>query len=150
MKPSQKAVDLIKTFEGFRANAYLCPANVPTIGYGAITWGNGQRVKMGEVISMATAEKLLMADLEKRSKVLQGLNLNQNQFDALLSFIYNLGIGAFRGSTLFRKVQQNPNDPTIRAEFMKWNKARVNGKLVELRGLTRRRDAEANLYYAEI
>jgi lysozyme len=150
MKPSQKAVDLIKQFEGFRKDAYICPAGVPTIGYGATTWGNGQKVKMGEVVSMTLAEKLLMADLEKRSKSLAGLKVNQNQFDALISFVYNLGIGAFRGSTLFRKVQQDPNDPTIRAEFMKWNKARVAGKLVELRGLTRRRDAEANLYYAEI
>lgn len=150
MKPSQKAVDLIKQFEGFRANAYLCPANVVTIGFGSITWGNGQRVKMGEVVSIATAEKLLLNDLEKRAKALEGLKVNQNQFDALISFIYNLGIGAFRGSTLFRKVQQNPEDVTIRHEFMKWNKARVGGKLVVLRGLTRRRDAEANLYYAEM
>jgi lysozyme len=149
MKPSQKAVDLIKQFEGFRANAYLCPANVPTIGYGSTSWGNGQKVKMGEIVSMTTAEKLLMVDLEKRSKALEGLKVNQNQFDALISFVYNLGVGAFKGSTLFRKVQQNPEDVTIRHEFMKWNKARVGGKLVELKGLTRRRDAEANLYYAE-
>lgn len=150
MKPSQKAVDLIKQFEGFRANAYLCPANVATIGYGSVTWGNGQRVKMGEIVSMATAEKLLLNDLEKRAKALEGLKVNQNQFDALISFVYNLGVGAFKGSTLFRKVQQNPEDVTIRHEFMKWNKARVAGKLMELKGLTRRRDAEANLYYAEI
>ena len=149
MKPSQKAVDLIKQFEGFRANAYLCPANVPTIGYGSTSWGNGQKVKMGEIVSMTTAEKLLLVDLEKRSKALEGLKVNQNQFDALISFVYNLGVGAFKGSTLFRKVQQNPDDNTIRQEFMKWNKARVAGKLMELKGLTRRRDAEANLYYAE-
>jgi len=146
MKPSQKAVDLIKQFEGFRKDAYICPAGVPTIGYGATTWGNGQKVKMGEVISMVTAEKLLMADLEKRSKVLQGLNLNQNQFDALLSFIYNVGIGAFRRSRLLAKIRQNPNDITIRAEFMRW----INKGSSFERGLTRRRDAEANLYYAEI
>lgn len=145
MKPSQKAVDLIKTFEGFRANAYLCPANVPTIGYGATSWGNGQRVKMGEVISMATAEKLLMVDLEKRAKALEGLNLNQNQFDALLSFIYNVGIGAFKRSRLLSKIRQNPEDVTIRHEFMRW----INKGSSFERGLTRRRDAEANLYYAE-
>ena len=150
MKPSQKAVDLIKQFEGFSANAYLCPANVPTIGYGSTAWGNGQKVKMGEIVSMTTAEKLLLVDLEKRAKFLQGLNVNQNQFDALTSFVYNLGVGALKASTLFWKVQQDSNDPTIRAEFMKWNKARVGGKLIELKGLTRRRDAEANLYYAEI
>ena len=143
-------MDLIKQFEGFRKDAYICPAGVPTIGYGATTWGNGQKVKMGEIVSMTMAEKLLMVDLEKRSKSLAGLKINQNQFDALISFIYNLGVGAFLNSTLFRKVQQNPQDVIIRHEFMKWNKARVGCKLVVLRGLTRRRDAEVNLYYAEI
>jgi lysozyme len=146
MKPSQKAVDLIKQFEGFSANAYLCPANVPTIGYGSTAWGNGQKVKMGEIVSMTTAEKLLMVDLEKRAKFLQGLNLNQNQFDALLSFIYNVGIGAFRRSRLLAKIRQNPNDITIRAELMRW----INKGSPFEKGLTRRRDAEANLYYAEI
>ena len=146
MKPSQKAVDLIKQFEGFRANAYLCPANVVTIGYGSTTWGNGQKVKMGEVVSMTTAEKLLLVDLEKRSKALQGLNLNQNQFDALLSFIYNVGIGAFKRSRLLSKIRQNPEDVTIRHEFMRW----VNKGSSFEKGLTRRRNAEINLYYAEI
>jgi lysozyme len=146
MKPSQKAVDLIKQFEGFSANAYLCPANVPTIGYGSTAWGNGQKVKMGEIVSMTTAEKLLLVDLEKRAKFLQGLNLNQNQFDALLSFIYNVGIGAFRRSRLLAKIRQNPNDIAIRAEFMRW----INKGSPFEKGLTRRRDAEANLYYAEI
>ena len=146
MKPSQKAVDLIKQFEGFRANAYLCPANVPTIGYGSTSWGNGQKVKMGEIVSMSTAEKLLLVDLEKRSKALQGLNLNQNQFDALLSFIYNVGIGAFKRSRLLSKIRQNPEDVTIRHEFMRW----INKGSSFERGLTRRRDAEANLYYAEM
>ena len=146
MKPSQKAVDLIKQFEGFRANAYMCPANVPTIGYGATTWPNGQKVKIGEVITLETAEKLLMTDLEKRSKVLQGLNLNQNQFDALLSFIYNIGTGAFRRSTILKKIKANPEDVTIRHEFMRW----VNKGSAFERGLTRRRTAEANLYYAKI
>jgi lysozyme len=119
---------------------------VPTIGYGSTAWCNGQKVKMGEIVSMTTAEKLLMVDLGNRSKVLQGLNLNQNQFDALLSFIYNVGIGAFRRSRLLAKIRQNPNDITIRAEFMRW----INKGSSFERGLTRRRDAEANLYYAEI
>jgi lysozyme len=149
MKPSQNAVNLIKQFEGFRKDAYICPAGVPTIGFGSTSWGNGQKVKLGEVISMDGAEKLLLKDVEKMSKALTGLNINQNQFDALCSFIYNLGVGAFNRSTLRNKVASNPIDSSIRAEFMKWNKARVGGKLVELKGLTRRRDAEANLYFNE-
>jgi lysozyme len=78
---------------------------------------------------------------------LHGLNLNQNQFDSCLSFIYNVGIGAFTKSTLRKKILLNPNDPTIKDEFMKWNKATVGGKLTVLKGLTRRRTAEAELYF---
>jgi lysozyme len=73
--------------------------------------------------------------------------VNQNQFDALVSFCYNLGIGAFNSSTLKKKVIANPGDLSIRDEFMKWNKARVKGVLTELKGLTNRRKAEADLYF---
>jgi lysozyme len=73
--------------------------------------------------------------------------VNQNQFDALVSFCYNLGIGAFNSSTLKKKVIANPADASIRDEFMKWNKARVKGVLTELKGLTNRRTAEADLYF---
>jgi len=147
MKASQKCVDLIKEFEGFFDKAYICPAGVATIGFGSTMWNDGRKVKIGEKITKEGAEILLHWELNNKSIALMDLNVNQNQADALLSFIYNLGIGAFNKSTLRKKVKLNPNDPTIRDEFMKWNKARVGGKLVELRGLTRRRVAEANLYY---
>lgn len=147
MIASQKCIDLIKQFEGYYSKAYLCPAGVPTIGYGSTMWNDGRKVKMGEKITKEGAELLLHWELNKKSIALKGLSLNQNQADALLSFIYNLGIGAFDKSTLKKKIKLNPNDPAIRDEFMKWNKARVGGKLMELKGLTRRRIAEANLYY---
>jgi lysozyme len=71
------------------------------------------------------------------------MSVNQNQYDALVSFVFNLGIGAFRKSTLLKKIQANPNDPAIRAEFMKW----VNAGGKPLKGLITRRAAEADLYF---
>lgn len=147
MKASQKCVDLIKQFEGYKDKAYLCPAGVATIGYGSTMWNDGRRVQMGDKITKEGAELLLHWELNNKAVALYGLNVNQNQADAILSFVFNLGIGAFQKSTLIKKIRLNPNDPTIRDEFMKWNKARVGGKLIELKGLTRRRTAESNLYY---
>lgn len=148
MKASQNCVDLIKSFEGYKSKAYLCPAGVPTIGWGSTMYQDGKKVKIGDTITEEEAEDLLMWELDKKSIGLHGLVLNQNQVDSLLSFIFNLGIGAFKKSTLCKKIRLNPWDTSIREEFMKWNKARVGGKLIELRGLTRRRDAEANLYFS--
>jgi len=134
-------------FEGYKAKAYLCPANVPTIGWGSTMFTDGRKVKLSDTINEQQAEELLMWELKNKSNALHGLNLNQNQFDSLLSFIYNLGIGAFANSTLRKKILTNPNDSAIKTEFMRWNKARVDGELIEIKGLTRRRTAEAELYF---
>lgn len=147
MTTSKRAIDLIKKFEGFYANAYLCPASVATIGFGSTMWSDGKKVKLGEKISMENAEKLLLWELQQKEHSLNKLKLNQNQFDALMSFVYNVGVGNLMKSTLYKKALLNANDPTIRDEFMKWNKARVKGVLTPLKGLTRRRQEEANLYY---
>lgn len=147
MTTSQKAVDLIKKFEGYFSNAYLCPAGVPTIGYGSTMWSDGKKVVIGQKITLEGAEKLLMWELKNKESCLIKLNLNQNQFDALMSFVYNVGCGNLMKSTLYKKALLNPNDPTIKDEFMKWNKARVRGVLTPLKGLTRRRTEEAKLYY---
>jgi lysozyme len=146
MKPSKNAIDLIKKWEGLYLESYLCPAKVPTIGYGTIRYPDGSKVKMGEKISMKRAEELLIHEVEKIAAQIPVLNVNQNQYDALVSFVYNLGIGAFLRSTLYRKCQVNPYDLTIRDEFLKWSKARVNGELKRLKGLVRRRTDEYNLY----
>ena len=146
MKPSINAINLIKEFEGFYSTAYLCPANVETIGFGTVRYKNGNKVKLGERITMKEAEDELMFELEKIAINIKA-KVNQNQFDALCSFTYNLGIGALLNSTLYKKVRLNPEDQTIKDEFLRWNKARVGGKLVVLRGLTRRRIAESNLYF---
>lgn len=134
-------------FEGLFLKSYLCPASVVTIGWGSTMYKDGKKIKIGEVITLAQAEELLMWELNKKTIALYGLILNQNQFDACLSFIYNLGIGAFNKSTLLKKIKVNPDDATIKDEFMKWNKARVNGQLVVLKGLTNRRKSEVELYY---
>lgn len=146
MKPSQNCINLIKKFEGYYSEAYLCPAGVPTIGYGSTMWADGKKVVLGQKISLADAEKLLMWELTNKSASLNKLSLNQNQFDAILSFAFNVGVGNLLKSTLYKKALLNPNDPTIKDEFMKWNKARVKGVLTELKGLTKRRKAESELY----
>lgn len=148
MKPGKRGIELIKHFEGFFSKSYRCPANVWTIGWGTIRYKNGKRVLAGETITKEEAEEELMFEVEHKSKFIKAV-VNQNQFDALVSFAYNVGQGALENSTLYRKVRANPNDPTIRDEFMKWNKARVNGVLTPLKGLTRRRKAEADLYFSK-
>ena len=146
MTPSKNCIDLIKKYEGLKLKSYLCPKGVATIGYGSTMWNDKTPVKLGEVITIEGAEKLLMADLKKRSKVIQNLNLNQNQFDSILVFIYNIGIGAFLDSRMLKKIKVNPNDATIKDEFLRW----VNKGSAFEKGLTKRRLEEATLYEKKI
>jgi len=146
MKLNKAGSDLIKSFEGLKLNAYKCSANKETIGYGNTFYEDGTPVKMGDTITKERAESLfeLISDsFAAKVKPVVTSAVNENQFAALVSFAYNCGIGNLKSSTLLRKVNANPNDTTIRAEFLKWNKA--SGKI--LAGLTRRREAEANLYF---
>jgi lysozyme len=140
MKTSNKGIDLIKKYEGFRAKAYKCPADKWTIGY-----GHTQNVKPTDVITLHEAERFLRQDVEFAEKEVNrhNLDINQNQFDALVSFVFNVGVGNFARSTLLRKIKSNPNDPTIRKEFERWIYA--GGKV--LNGLVRRRKEEAELYF---
>jgi lysozyme len=147
MIASKNCINLIKMFEGYKPKSYLCPASVVTIGWGSTMYTDGRKIKIGDTINEQQAEQMLMWELKNKSTAMHGLTLNQNQFDSLLSFVYNLGIGAFAKSTLRKKILLNPNDSAIKTEFMKWNKARVGGELMELKGLTRRREAEAELYF---
>lgn len=148
MKVSQSGKEMIMKHEGVRLKAYLCPAKVPTIGWGNTVYENATKVKMGDEITLDRAKQLfdlIIAKFEKNVlSALGGAVVNQNQFDALVSFTYNVGAGNLNKSTLLKKVIANPNDLTIRDEFMKWNKA--GGKV--LNGLTKRRVDEANLYFS--
>ena len=138
---------IIRKYEGLRLRAYICPSGLATIGYGSTFYMNGSRVKLGDVITIDHADKLLhfqvklFADEVKR--VVKS-EINENQLGALTSFCFNVGGAAFGKSTLAKKVNKNPNDPTIRDEFMRWT--RGGGKV--LPGLVKRREEEANLYYA--
>jgi len=146
MEINQSGIDLVKKFEGSRLNAYLDSVNVPTIGYGATFYENGNKVKIGDKISQQRADELLTYHLNLFAKGITPLitsKVNSNQFSALVSFAYNLGVGNLKNSTLLKKVNANPNDTSIRDEFIKWNRASGN----VLAGLTRRRNAEADLYF---
>jgi lysozyme len=144
---SNKLRELVKHFEGCKLTSYVCSAGHNTIGYGNTFYENGVKVKPGDKITQQRAEELLDVILIKfvqQTNELIKSNVNQNQRDALTDFAYNCGIGNLRSSTLLKKVNANPADKTIRDEFMKWNKG--GGKV--LNGLTRRREAEANLYFS--
>lgn len=147
-KISQKGLDLIKRFEGLKLKPYLCPAGIPTIGYGNTYYTDGKKVKLTDPsITQAKADELLKFLIQSYEKDVDSFcrdDISQQNFDALVSFAYNCGPRNLKSSTLLKKVNLNPNDPTIRAEFMKWNKGA--GKV--LAGLTKRRQAEADLYFS--
>ena len=150
MNYSDNAIRLIKKWEGLYLKSYLCPANVATIGYGTIRYPDGKKVELGQEISIQLADSLLRFEMNKIVPKIQELEVNQNQFDSVVSFIYNLGIGAFNKSELRKKILANPNDLLIRDEWNRWNKHRKDGKLVPSKGLTNRRSDELKLYYLPI
>lgn len=142
MKISDKGLKLIKDFEGLKLTSYLCPANVWTIGYGS----TGPHVKEGMTITEQEAEDLLKEDVSKFEDCVNQaveVDLTQEEFDALVSFSFNVGCGAFMGSTLLRLLNAG-NKQAAAQQFPRWNKA--GGKV--LAGLTRRREAEKALYLA--
>jgi lysozyme len=146
---SEKGLSLIKSYEGLKLEAYLCPAKVWTIGYGSTFYLNNSRVKQGDKLnSINEANSLLLHSLKNyEACVIAGIkntNINQNQFDALVSFTYNVGCAAFIRSTLLKLILINPNNELIKNELIKWNKG--GGKV--LPGLTKRRESEIKLYFS--
>lgn len=148
-------INLIKSFEGLFLHAYHGKKDRPgidTIGYGTIkyppTYLGGKMVKLGDpAITEQQAFEFLKWEVEKMLPQIDLLvrdDLSVNQFNALTSFCYNLGTGALKQSNLRGKINANPNDPAIRAEFMKWTCS--NGEC-GIKGLVRRRKAEADLYF---
>lgn len=137
---SRPGVDLIKRFEGCHLRAYLCPAGVWTIGYGH----TGPDVREGKQITLEEADRLLQADLrhfERRVQQLVTAPLTQGQFDALVSFAYNVGLGALERSTLLKKL--NAEDyRAAAAQFSLWTKAAGR----DLPGLVRRRREEKAMF----
>ena len=150
---SQQGVELIKRFEGLHkvqpdgmVTSYRCPAGKWTIGYGSV-----KGVRSGMKITKEEAEELLIKDIKDHEAYVKQyvqVPLTQGQYDALVSFVFNLGGGNFRSSTLLKKLNKGLYDEAPE-QFMRWNKARVDGKLTALKGLTRRRAAEAAIFSAD-
>lgn len=141
MHISDKGLDLIKRFEGFRDTAYLCPAGVWTIGY-----GHTQDVKEGDTITQDKAEELLREEVAAKYEPIvvsntNGLELTQGQFDALVSFVYNVGAYNFETSHLLTRLKAGDIEGAA-AQFERWNRA--GGKVLD--GLTARRAAERELF----
>jgi len=145
---SQKGLNLITQFEGLKLKPYLCSAGVPTISIGCTYYPDGTKVRMTD--PEITKEKALVIFRNVLKHYEQSVDsfcrddINQNQFDALVSLCYNIGAGALKNSTLLKKVNLNPGNKTIRDSFLGWNKS--GGKV--LQGLTNRRNAEADLYFS--
>jgi lysozyme len=149
MTVSNNFFKLLIDFEGFVSCPYKDQVGIPTVGIGTTTYPDGRKVTIQD--SCITLDIAKIYVLHHITSIQNLLNaelpmLNQNQFDALVSFIYNIGEGAFRSSTLLKKAKVDINDSSIRAEFNKWNKA--GGKVIP--GLTKRRKQEADLYFKAV
>lgn len=157
----QIAADICREFEGLELKAYVCPAGKWTIGWGSTFYEDGSPVRQGHTITKERAEVLLMNTLNQFDAQITPIitsNVNPKQRGALLDFAFNLGADidtdtvaeGLGDSTLLKKVNANPNDPAIRTEFMKWNKARnkKTGLVEVMPGLTRRRTKEADIYFS--
>ncbi len=142
MQVTNQAIELVKHFEGFRANTYRCPAGILTIGYGCT---NPKYAKPGESVTIEQATRILLEDVKKFelgvSTLLIGHTVKQARFDALVCFAFNVGLANLAKSTLLKKYKAGDVNGAAQ-EFPRWNKA--NGK--ELSGLTRRRLAEQKLF----
>ncbi len=143
MKTSNTGRQLIKQYEGLRLQAYRCPAGIPTIG-----WGHTEGVKMGQCITEEEAEDLLTDDLMPVEKLLNSMHINfrQEQFDALASWIFNLGGGNFVSSTLCKRLQAGAEDEQVTDQLVKW--VHSNGR--PLTGLMKRRVEEANMFLGKV
>ena len=147
MKLDSNGYKLITGFEGLKLKPYLCSARIPTIGYGNTYYSDGKRVTLldGQITQLEAfdmfkeiADRFALAVNRQVKKP-----VTQNQFNSLVSFAYNVGTGNFASSTLLKKVNINPNDPSIKTEFLKWNKA--GGVVVN--GLNIRRNQERINYF---
>lgn len=138
---------LIKQFEGLRLQAYQDTGGVWTIGYGFTYYPNGEPVRPGDTITQAQADEMYIYFYNLFAQQVEDLitsNINNNQFAALVSLAYNIGINAFRNSTILEMVNQEPNNPEIRNQFLRW--IYDNGQIIQ--GLINRREQEANIYFS--
>ena len=143
-----KAKVIIKKFEGLRLQAYICPSNIITIGYGSTyDYSKNRKIQIGDKITLKEAEYLLLDEIIKvRRKItdLVKVPLNDNQLAALISFCFNVGTGAFSKSRMLKLINTN-NYSEAANEFSRWIYGKGSKKLV-LRGLVTRREAEKQLF----
>lgn len=145
---SQTGIDLIKEYEGCYLTAYKCPAGVWTIGYGTTEPINGKPISQGMKITQQQANELLIKNLKTYEKAVNDYTkvpLNQNQYDALVSFVYNVGCNAYKTSTLLQLLNKDDYEGAAN-QLPRWNKA--GGKV--LAGLTKRREAEKKLFLTPV
>ncbi|MFI8379618.1 lysozyme [Leeuwenhoekiella sp. NPDC079379] len=148
MRIGTKGIELIQKYEGFRNNAYLDVKGIPTIGWGNTYYQDNTNVRLGDSITRKQGDEMFLLILKRYEDEVNKYvtsKINQSQFDALVSFTYNCGWGALKSSTLLKKVNKDPCEPSILEEFQKWNKS--GGKVYK--GLKRRRNEEAYLYFSE-
>lgn len=148
MRLPEAAIELVKQYEGLKLRAYLCPAGVPTIGYGHTKTVSRADVERGKTISEAIAEGLLAQDLSEAAEGVRRLCTtppNENELGAMASLVFNIGIGNFRTSSVLR-LHNSDNALGAAKAFLLWNKATIDGKLTVLPGLVKRRTEESMLY----
>ena len=143
---SKNGLDIIKEFESFRVKAYLCPSGIPTIGYGSTYYPDGKKVtlqdkEITEQKAFEILEFIANKDFGSNINKVVKVPLNQNQFDALVSFAYNIGNGNFNISTLLRWLNQG-NYKEASMQLLRWDKS----KGIVLNGLTKRRKSEKALF----
>lgn len=150
MKTSERGLDMIVSFEGIELEAYKCPAGVWTIGVGHTGHVDGKRIAEGMKITRDKAYALLREDAKKVEEYLAKQpfvgRLVQRQLDALVSFIFNVGISAFENSSMRRKLCTGADDASVAEEFGRWVYGTVDGKKVVLKGLVYRREKEAEKF----
>jgi lysozyme len=148
MKTGERGLKLIKEFEGCKLKAYQCPAGVWTIGIGSTRYADGSAVKQGQTLANEEAALLLLSKtLTSYEHAVNAIKveLTQNEFDALVSLTYNIGAGNLASSTLVKMLKAGDSKAEIAKQFLRWDKA--GGK--PLAGLTRRRNAEAELFLSK-
>lgn len=154
MQPSDNFSKIIVVSEGLELNAYKDSVGIPTIGIGTIMYPDGRKVKMGDKCTKEQAYEYFndhVKDIVARiNKLIKGLDINQNQFDAIVSLVYNIGITGFTNSTVLRLMKKNPKDPFIKDAWLMWNKETKNGVKVVSDGLLKRRKREYKLYSTPI
>lgn len=147
MKLDQAGIEFIARWEGLKLKAYQCSAGVWTIGIGSTRFPDGVPVKMGDTLASEDEAYDLFRDTvnkyENAVNKLVTIALDQNQFNALVSFTYNVGIGALQSSTLLKRINDKASSEEIKTQWRRWNKA--GGQIVK--GLSNRREAELELYF---